>query len=872
MANWSGTYTITAGTTGTATAGSATTLTNSGATWPTGAQSLANFTVRILSGTGAGQTRVITSNTATVLTVPTWGTNPDATSVYEIVLIFANNDHITAALTLSTNIITELADSATILFDGSYILTLSGNVTIRWAKAEGTLCTFDSNSRTTQGKRGFWQYLNLSNLSNAPAMSYLRIRDATYCLVISFSTAAGDLTGVKRLWFENTTNAFSLGVSSSAAVTTLQEFFFKNTSARLAVAAENNNVFTWQKSWQENCDGGGISKLSNATTTLQYRDIVSYNSWSNSQGNTAAAQTMRVYDNYVGLSQNVTGPGGLIFLGSQSAADAGTHYMSRNVFIGSRIIYNASACTANYYSQFNDCASTQNSSFRYNDSGAGAFTAFTSDNDYIAGTNGAISENIDTTASTTSTSSPQQYQNLTATRTNPKSVRNKPLTADNVVATPTADTCAVTFDCQNGAVAGQGSTTINVDSNSGQATINVASVTGFEVGEIVELGYGTARAETVRLSAVGASTLTAETNLTFSHTAAQADTVKKQLRHWGLAFIRYGLTSGIYTDQTDVPNQEDWGLIYTSIKKTFNGVAYDWKKTGHSDTITGLEPGTTYYATAYFYTPLGEVGASTEFTFTTSSSALYTDPGVANVRLGTTYQFNSASPNRTGTVRVPTAAQVQIGVVFDASDTVTGTYNGSDRWTDPGDNNVRVGVTYKANSTTSNKTGRVTVPTAAQVKVGVAFEVDLGTTGTYDGSDRWTDPGDTNVRVAIAYKANSLTNNKTGRVTVPTAGQVKIGTLFEIDLGTTGTYDGSERYTDVPQANVIDGYDYRYNSLVDNREGTFTTPTTADIALAVWGTDISGYVDPTVAGFVLYRVYRKLRNLISIVVGLGRFF
>lgn len=67
---------------GTATAGGATTLTQGAANWAT--NQWANYQVRIVSGTGAGQIRTITSNTATVLTVPTWTTNPDATSVFQI--------------------------------------------------------------------------------------------------------------------------------------------------------------------------------------------------------------------------------------------------------------------------------------------------------------------------------------------------------------------------------------------------------------------------------------------------------------------------------------------------------------------------------------------------------------------------------------------------------------------------------------------------------------------------------------------------------------------------------------------------------------------------------------------------------------------
>lgn len=68
---------------GTATAGGATTLTNSAETWTV--DQWANHVVRITSGTGSGQTRIIASNTATVLTVvAAWTVNPDATSVYTI--------------------------------------------------------------------------------------------------------------------------------------------------------------------------------------------------------------------------------------------------------------------------------------------------------------------------------------------------------------------------------------------------------------------------------------------------------------------------------------------------------------------------------------------------------------------------------------------------------------------------------------------------------------------------------------------------------------------------------------------------------------------------------------------------------------------
>lgn len=69
--------------TGTATAGAATTLTIGTKAWTV--NQWANHQVRITSGTGKGQVRTISSNTATVLTVSTaWTTTPDTTSVISI--------------------------------------------------------------------------------------------------------------------------------------------------------------------------------------------------------------------------------------------------------------------------------------------------------------------------------------------------------------------------------------------------------------------------------------------------------------------------------------------------------------------------------------------------------------------------------------------------------------------------------------------------------------------------------------------------------------------------------------------------------------------------------------------------------------------
>jgi hypothetical protein len=68
--------------TGTATSATGTTLVQTGKTWT--ASQWINSQVRITAGTGAGQIRTITANTADTLTVATWTTTPDATSQYVI--------------------------------------------------------------------------------------------------------------------------------------------------------------------------------------------------------------------------------------------------------------------------------------------------------------------------------------------------------------------------------------------------------------------------------------------------------------------------------------------------------------------------------------------------------------------------------------------------------------------------------------------------------------------------------------------------------------------------------------------------------------------------------------------------------------------
>jgi hypothetical protein len=124
------------------------------------------------------------------------------------------------------------------------------------------------------------------------------------------------------------------------------------------------------------------------------------------------------------------------------------------------------------------------------------------------------------------------------------------------------------------------------------------------------------------------------------------------------------------------------------------------------------------------------------------------DPGIANVRTGTSYAIAGASLN--GTCAVPSAANVKTGV---ATDNTTGTYTGSDRWSDPGFNHVETGVQYLANG--------------------------VQQTGVMD------EPNPANVRAGIVYDNNT----KTGTLAVPAVNQVLAGIAVD---NTTGTRDDAQ--------------------------------------------------------------------------------
>ena len=71
------------------------------------------------------------------------------------------------------------------------------------------------------------------------------------------------------------------------------------------------------------------------------------------------------------------------------------------------------------------------------------------------------------------------------------------------------------------------STTVNADNAAAQKVLKVAATTGFAVDDVLAIGESTARDETGVIASITAGvSLTLDDNLTYAHTAAQADAVK----------------------------------------------------------------------------------------------------------------------------------------------------------------------------------------------------------------------------------------------------------------------------------------------------------------------------------------------------------
>jgi hypothetical protein len=798
MANWSGTITFTAPNlaTGTAVSGTASLLVDTGNTFKIAGAGLTNYTLRMLTGTPANinQERVILSNTSTsISTVSPFPAAIAPGDTYEIVLKLGAGSaaHITGNLICDSGTIVEAEDSTYVHFDGLYYVQITNSAITRLGKTKQTMVTWGP---TTGGAnvQGFWNYVYLTNtLTIAPQFSYHKAVDCTYGLLCHVN-AAGDLQNVHHLWVKNSNSTpffFGALVTPYAGDKYFKQRLVQRNSSAAASnlsysnAGSNTGKIVIEDNWFEDvsCTTGLNIDLGEGTQTPPrfirtgiIRNNVMKRAWyaSLSRANNDALARTYFLNNY--LQDGKATATAWAFYHS-SISNSGISYQRGNVLKDVRLQGQADY-HATVAMSFNDC-------FGYN-YGDRAYIGLasqtnrtgdvTSDRDYIAGWNFTPDTRADLSNATTSTESPQQYQNLNQPRTNARSAPNKALVMDNVVVgTPTDTTVTITFDCKNGD--DLTSSTVNVDSNSGQNVLNVSSTTGFIPEQIIEIGHGTARFETGVVSSVGVGTLTLYSNLIYTHTAAQADTVKLQVRHKAIGGIMWGTSSGIYDKCTRFPNPKSFGAIYLNfVPEIAQDDGFEFKATGHSITLDNLEPAKTYYFKAIGVTPFEDLMYSTEQTFTTDSSSIGM-PAESDVRDGVI--FGQVSELE-GTLDLPPESSVEDGYVYD---------NGT-------------------------KTGTLETPDADDLRLGITV------------------------------------GSVTGTVRVPTADKVKVGELFDASDSETGTYDGSERYTDVPEVFVVKGFDYRYNSLTDNREGDL------DIAEQVWNAPLSSHNTPGTFGTFVKKI------------------
>lgn len=681
-------------------------------TWQT-SPTLAGLSVEITGGTGAGQVRRISTNTATQLTLASnWSTVPDATSTYQIKLRFYDGDHITGAIAGHHMPIDKDSGRVSVYVDGNYGVSLNGYAPITLNSTWANRISFEANLRSVQGILTFWSGIS--------------------CVAGTY-TQYGAITLV-GFEFKDSNTSFALNSRDSIESLECHDFVIENgyrpplPSATLQCDA-NKRIYNWiahkgpysanpgfpgvasagrwqyDNAWLSDGSYGSFEWQLNGPNKQDVTNsvILGCTMTAGAARNLASGKRALFRDCY--LESGITT--GALF-GSTGTTHAGEFLAYNNVGLVKLADSAGSAGTTGVLrTAFNDIGGYRRTfSVRAIEGTANVnYTTARSDWDYIAGTNNASIDNIDTTLGSTSSASPQQFEFLVTGRFNPRTSFNKPYSCDNIVESSLTDkSVTITFDCTNGATTNVGSTTLSGTASSGAPTLPVNELTGFIVGDIIEVAYGTGAYEEHEISSLsassGAGNITTVNNLANTHLAGVS--VKRRQRHRALGYVRYGTATGSYEHESTVPPREQWPYIWTTLDQTWDGKTYEFKEIGHNVVLDDLYPSTTYYYQCCAVAPNGEVCVSSEGTFTTAAFTSADYPAVSNVRLGTIF----ASGLYTGTCRVPAVGNTKIGYAYDASDSLTGTYDGSERFDDLPLNVVLKDFTWRYNTTgPSNRTG-----------------------------------------------------------------------------------------------------------------------------------------------------------------------
>lgn len=138
------------------------------------------------------------------------------------------------------------------------------------------------------------------------------------------------------------------------------------------------------------------------------------------------------------------------------------------------------------------------------------------------------------------------------------------------VATPGGANPACLWPLKHNPTGTVGSTTVNSDSNSGQAALSVASSSNFAAGDVIcvyDASY--TRLEWHRVSKVAAGVLTLDRNLQYTHTAAQADAVTNKASCWEV-MVEGGSLLAVVFDYGDDTSGSD--VLVQAKAQTFDSV------------------------------------------------------------------------------------------------------------------------------------------------------------------------------------------------------------------------------------------------------------------------------------------------------------
>jgi hypothetical protein len=222
---------------GTATAGASTTLTDSTKAWAT--NRWANYDLRILHGTGRGQTRTIASNTATVITTQSpWDTNPDSTSVF---VIQGDSDKLYFVSGGNAAILMHNMDSQ--------VATFGRQVGTNWGIARNAAATV-----------GGHQPVAISSLSNVTTT-------ATVTTAHAHQFRVGDLVTVRGATDANY-NVTAVAIATVPSTTTFTYTMAGTPAANTLTGSQSTTTLTdLTKNWTTNEHAGRLVYMNTAAVT-----------------------------------------------------------------------------------------------------------------------------------------------------------------------------------------------------------------------------------------------------------------------------------------------------------------------------------------------------------------------------------------------------------------------------------------------------------------------------------------------------------------------------------------------------------------------------------------------------------------------------